>query len=282
MLTLRKLIVIIKGGGDVGSGVAYRLFKSGFNVLITEISQPVALRRTVSFCEAVYTEEAIIEGVKGRLVRDIAQVRKSFENHDFIPIIVDPDCNIRKEFPFYKKNEKLIIVDARMTKHKNPDTNLNDANLVIGLGPGFVAPIDVHVVVETAFCEALGQVIYYGSALPDTGTPPPIEGYTVERVVRAPATGIFKASSFIGQEVSAGEIIGSINNTPVIVRISGLLRGLIREGLYVTQGMKIGEIDPRGKVVKADLNVIPYRSRAIAGGVLEAILNFFSNSKQHN
>lgn len=282
MISLRNFVVIIKGGGDVGSGVAHRLFKSGFNVLITEISQPVALRRTVSFCEAVYAEEVIIEGVKGRLVKDITQIISAFENHDFIPIIVDPACDIRKEILFYDKKRKLIIVDARMTKQKNPDTNLKDADLVIGLGPGFIAPIDVHIVVETAFCEALGQIIHYGSALPDTGTPPSIEGYTLERVVRAPATGIFTASAFIGQEVSAGEIIGSINNTPVIVKISGLLRGLIREGLYVTQGMKIGEVDPRGKVVKSDLNVIPYRSRAIAGGVLEAILNFFSSNKKYN
>lgn len=258
--------VIIKGAGDVASGVAHRLWQSGFDVVMLELPRPLVVRRTVAFASAVYEGKMHLEGVEARFCRNEEEINELLAQ-GIIPVLIDPRGEI---IPKFKPD---VVVDAILAK-KNTGTRLIDAPMVIGLGPGFEAGKDVHAVVETQRGHNLGKVFYSGSAAANTGIPGEICGFSVERVLRAPAAGKFEPFKEIGELVQQGETVAAVSGVPVVAGISGLIRGLLYPGLEVYEGMKIGDIDPRGKEV--DYRSISDKARAVGGGVLEAILHLSS------
>lgn len=256
------LLILIKGAGDLASGVAHRLYRCGFVPVMTELPRPLVVRRTVAFAEAVYAGDVTVEDVPASLADRLDDIQ-SLRRQGVIPVMVDPAV----ESVHYLK--PAILVDATMAK-RNTGTAISDAPVVIALGPGFWAGKDVHVVIETKRGHYLGRVIREGAALPDTGEPEPVNGYTHERLLRAPAEGIFSACRQIGDRITAGEMVGFIGEYPVKAEINGILRGLIRDGCGVKKGLKIGDIDPREKPDYC--YTISDKARAVAGGVLEAML----------
>jgi len=262
-----ELIILIRGGGELASGVAHRLHRSHFKICMTEISHPLAVRREVAFSEAIYEGEKEVEGVRAKLISKPEEI-ESFWKKGNIPILVDPDA--KKTGKFLKPD---VLVDAIIAK-KNLGTQISDAPLVIGLGPGFTAGEDVHIVVETNRGHGLGRMILSGTAEPDTGIPAEIGGYTIDRVLRTMRKGIFHPQKSIGDRINEGTVVAVVDDFPVIAKISGIVRGLLREGVEVKKGMKVGDIDSRGK--KQSCFTISDKSRAIGGGVLEAILYTFN------
>lgn len=254
-------LVIIKGGGDLATGIAHRLFRSGLDIILTEISEPTVIRRSVAFANAIYTQEMTVEGVTA-VASQPAEVSRLLRERK-IPVVVDPQCLIRLT------QQPWAIVDAILAK-RNLGTTMQDAPIVIGVGPGFVAGQDVHRVVETMRGHDLGRVISEGAAIANTGVPGEIGGYTVERLVTAPTSGKFRAVKQIGDLVRTGEVLCFVGEEPVIAGIDGVVRGLLYDGLWVVTNMKIGDIDPRAKVEHCW--TISDKARAIGGGVLEAIL----------
>ena len=260
-------LVIIKGAGDLATGIAHRLFRSGFAVVMTELDLPTVIRRTAAFAEAVFTGQMVVEEVMA-VRTELADVLQVIERGQ-IPVVVDPQGQVVSRY------KALAVVDAILAK-KNTGTKLADAPIVIGVGPGFTAGQDVHAVVESKRGHYLGRLITKGSALPNTGVPGDIGGYTRERILRAPCQGIFTEVARIGDEVLAGDIVAYVENQPVKATITGILRGLLHDQLMVQEGMKIGDIDPR--CIHEHCFSISDKARAIGGGVLEAIL--FYRSKE--
>jgi len=246
----------------MATGVAHRLFHSAFLVCLTEIPEPLAVRREVSFCEAIHEGQKIVEGVKAIRVEGEAEIQPAWAEGG-IPILVDPQCRVRRIL------NPDVIIDAILAK-TNTGTQINDASLVIGLGPGFRAGEDVHLVVETNRGHNLGRVIERGEAEPNTGVPGDIGGYTWERVLRAPCAGRFLGKKKIGDHVEKGEIVAEVEILPIHSQISGVLRGLLRDGGRVDKDMKVGDVDPRA--MREHCFTISDKARAIGGGVLEAIL----------
>ncbi len=263
---LKDLIILIRGGGEMASGVAQRLVRSGFRVCLTEIAEPLAVRRAVSFCEAVFTGRTEVEGLAARRVSGIEEVRRCWEEGE-VPVVVDPGCAIRKTLL------PDVVVDAILAK-RNTGTALADAPLVIGLGPGFCAGKDVHVVIETNRGHRLGRVIDAGEAEPDTGIPGEIRGYTEERVLRAPAGGRFRGIKNIGEHVEKGEVVAEVGGVPVEAAISGVLRGILHDGLIAAQDVKVADVDPRD--VRAYCLTVSEKARAIGGAVLEAVMRKYN------
>jgi len=259
---LKARLVLIRGGGDVGSGVAHKLFSHGMRVVITELEKPTVIRRMVSFAEAVYQGEMGIGGIYAKKVKDSKKALKTLKEGK-IPVLVDPEGEAIKEL------KPDVLVDARMAK-KNLGTKITDAPIVIGLGPGFTAGKDVHATIETKPGPNLGRVIYRGQAGKHTGMPVAIMGYSVERVLKAPVDGIFRSDKKIGDQIEKGEIVGWVDQHPIVSQISGVLQGLLHSGLKVKGNKKVGEIDPRG--VREYAFALFDRSITIGNGVLNAIL----------
>ena len=261
---LRDNLVLIRGGGDLATGVALRLRRSGIRVVIAELPQPLAVRRTVSFSEAVYEGSQIVEGVRARLVEQ-NQLTAAMEA-DEIPVLVDPDANILSTHSF------LVVVDARLTK-QTPHPLPTQVPLHIGLGPGFTAGDNCHAVIETRRSHTLGRVYWTGTTQLDSGQP---EG-DPRRVLRAPEEGLLIAHATIGEQLQEGQLIAEIQsesqnrNIEVLSPFAGVLRGLVHTGLHVPKGMKIGDVDKRNDVSACFL--VSDKSLAIGGGVLEAILS---------
>jgi len=255
--------VLIRGAGEMASGIAHRLFKSGFKVCLTEISRPLAVRRLVSFCEAVYDREKTVEGVTALRVAKQSEIFSVWQEGK-IPLLVDSENNTKD---FLKPH---VLIDAILAK-RNMGTKITDAPLVVGLGPGFKAGKDVHVVIETNRGHNLGRLIFEGEAEPNTGVPGIIAGYGLERVIRAPRDGKFKLLKDIGDMVVAGETVAQVEGEPIRANISGVIRGLLRDGTKVTKGLKAGDIDPRGD--RSYCTKISEKARALGGSVLEAILS---------
>jgi xanthine dehydrogenase accessory factor len=254
--------VLIRGAGDLATGVAMRLWHAGFRVVMTELERPLAIRRTVAFSEAIYDGEATVEGVTARHVKGSMEIESAW-NESFIPVIVDPDAeSIMALHP-------TVVVDAILAK-RNLGTRINGAPLVIGLGPGFVAGQDVHAVVETNRGHYLGRVLWMGGAQPNTGTPGSVNDIRHQRVVYAPGEGTFMHRQVIGSVLNEGEIIGWLGKTPVVAPIAGVLRGLIHDQAHVNTRMKIADVDPRGVIDHCW--TISDKALAVAGGVLEAVL----------
>ena len=258
----KDMLVIIKGAGDLASGIALRLRHAGFDIAMTEIPRPTAVRRTVCFSQAVYEGSAQVEDVTAILVRDENEMRRTLAEKK-IALFVDPGAEIVGKF------RPPVLVDAVMAK-KNLGTRITDAPVVIGVGPGFCAGLDCHGVIETRRGHTLGRVLIEGSALPNTGVPGDIGGYTVERLLRSPADGVFEAHSPIGARVAKGDIVAMVGDTPLRAGIAGILRGLLPSGIAVTRGMKAGDIDPRCEI--SHCFTVSDKALAVAGGVLEAIL----------
>jgi len=261
-----RLKVVIKGAGELGSAVGWTLRRCGFYVLFTEIPQPLAVRRRVCFSEAVYEGEQVVEGVKGVLIKDLQEVEDVWKRGE-VAVIVDPEGN---SVSLIKPD---VLVDAIMAK-RNTGTSMDQATFTIGLGPGFYAGRDVHVVIETQRGHNLGRVIYEGEAEPNTGIPGEIRGFTWQRVLRAPKEGLFKPLKDIGDSVKKGETVALVDSEPVTAAIEGVIRGLLREGIRVPKGEKVGDIDPRG--IRDYCFTISDKARSVAGGVLGAILERFN------
>ncbi len=253
--------MIIKGAGDLATGVAHRLWQSGFDVVMLELPRPLVVRRLAAFATAVYAGTARVEGVRACLCSDHSQL-PSLLSERIIPLLIDPGAEILQRF------HPGTLVDAIIAK-RNTGTALGDAPLVLGLGPGFTAGVDVHAVIETNRGANLGKVYYSGSAEADTAIPGEIGGAGPERLLKAPVDGVFKPLKQIGDIIKAGEAVAYVDGTPVTAVISGLLRGLLYPGLSVHQGLKVGDIDPRG--ADLDPRAISDKARAVGGGVLEAI-----------
>jgi xanthine dehydrogenase accessory factor len=270
-------LVIVRGGGDLGSGVAHRLFRSGYRVLVLEAEAPSVVRRAAAFGRAVFEGEATVEGVRGVLIRPdagedpAAAAARALragagtgESEADVPVVVDPlGGTIRALVP-------AVVVDARMAK-RNLGTSREDAAVTVGLGPGFKAGIDVDFVVETKRGHAMGRLVTRGEAAANTGVPGDVKGIGSARVTRSPAEGAFKAERSIGDLVREGEVVGRVGDEPVTAGIAGLLRGLVADGVHVAPGAKIGDVDPRGREV--DPGEISDKARSVAGAVLEALMS---------
>jgi len=266
MNLLGDLSIIIKGAGEMASGIAHRLYSANLTrICMTETPAPLAVRRTVSFSEAVYDGRAQVEGVFAELSPKIGDIDACW-SRGRIAVLVDPDWEC-----IHGLNPDVVI-DAILAK-RNLGTNKSDAPLVIGIGPGFTAPNDVHVAIESNRGHHLGRVICAGAPEPNTGIPGQIGGFGLERLLRAPHGGIVRHETFIGATVKKGDVVLRVDGSPVTAAIDGIVRGLIRE-VHVTSGTKLGDIDPRGDI--SYCHTISEKARAIAGGVLEAVTGWGS------
>jgi len=257
-IRISDLKICVRGGGDIASGVSWRLHQCGFRVFITEIDHPMAVRRKVAFCEAVWDGHQVVQGVDALLIHMADDISPVWDQGK-IPVLVDPDNLSRHEV------KPDVVVDAILAK-KNMGTALNNAPLVIALGPGFEAGIDAHFVIETKRGHDLGRVLTIGPPAPNTGEPGPVLGITSDRVLRSPADGLWQSRTDIGEFVRTGDIVGSVADVPVQTLIDGVVRGLIKPGITASRGLKIGDIDPRG--IKEYCWTISEKALAIAGGVL--------------
>lgn len=262
MALFEDVPVLVRGGGDLGSGVIYRLKVIGFPVYVTELAVPLFVRRAVSYGNAVFRQTTTIEGITARLVPDLEAARAVIAKQE-VPVLIDESGEVLLRL------NPVVVVDARMAK-VNLGTSLEDAPLVIGLGPGFTAGLDCHAVIETNRGHALGRVICEGCAEADTGEPGPIQGFSHARILRAPTDGYVEPWAEIGDHLNAGALIAKVRGQAVLAPFDGVLRGLIHERAAVTQGMKIGDLDPRAR--REHCFTISEKSLAIGGGVVEAVL----------
>ncbi len=255
--------ILIKGAGDLASGIALRLHRCGFAVVMTDIAVPTTVRRTVAFSPAVYEGRSCVEGVTGIRCDNLQEINAALAKRQ-IPVVVDEEARIRGEW------QPDVIVDAILAK-RNLGTVMSDAAIVIGVGPGFTAGSDCHCVVETKRGHYLGRCIYEGGAIPNTGVPGEIGGYGLERLIKASADGIFRGTVLIGDHVAPGDLVGYAGESPVYAQIAGIVRGILQDGVVVKKGMKSGDVDPRCEA--AHCFTVSDKASAIAGGVLEAILS---------
>jgi len=267
----REAIVVVRGGGDLGTGVAHRLARSGYRVVVLEAASPRVVRRAAALAQAVLDGDTVVEGVLGRRasVDDLpgllaSDSRFGAARGPVVPVSIDPDGRAIEVL------RPAAIVDARMAK-RNLGTTRGDADVTIGLGPGFVAGDDVDLVVETKRGNGMGRLIEEGAAEPDTGVPGEVAGVAEARLVKSPAAGRFEATHAIGDVVVPGAVVGRVAGSPVTVRIGGMLRGLIADGADVESGEKIGDVDPRGSSI--DPTAISDKARSVGGAVLEALLS---------
>ena len=265
--SLTELVIGIKGAGEMASGVAWRLYMANFHkIFMLEVPNPLAVRREVSFCEAIHDETKTVENVDAVKATKIEDIRTIWDAEN-IAVIEDPDWKALNEF------KPEVVIDAILAK-RNIGTSRQEAPLVIGLGPGFVAGEDVHLVIETNRGHHLGRIITSGPAEPNTGIPGNIGGFARERVLRAPTDGIFIPQKAIGDTVKKDDVIGFVDVAPVQPEIDGVLRGLIRPHSRVSKGLKIGDIDPRGEIDYCC--TISEKARAVGGSVLEAIMRVYN------
>ena len=256
--------ILIKGAGDLATGIASRLYGAGHRILMTEIREPLTVRRTVALSRAVYEGRADVEEMRGIRADSPEEARKIQAGGD-IPVLVDPEARCREWY------EPDVIVDAVLAK-RNTGTRITDAPFVIGVGPGFTAGDDCHCVVETKRGHTLGDVIWDGAAIPNTGVPGNVGGYTVERLIRAAADGRMEPRARIGDLVEKGSVVAVTGGKPVYAQMSGIVRGMLQEGALVTENLKIGDIDARAE--QSHCETISDKARAVGGGVLEAADRF--------
>ena len=263
-MTTRKTLVIIKGAGDIATGLGHRLHRCGYALLMLDLEKPTAIRRTVSFCQAMYDGRTTVEGITaeradpGNFRRVLAEGR--------VPVVAgaDPD--------WLDSLAPAAFIEATLSK-KNTGLSRKEGRVTIALGPGYEAGRDADAVVETARGHFLGRLILEGPAEADSGKPGLIGGYDLERLVRSPAAGEVYFEAVIGQSVKAGEVLGRVGETPIAATIDGVLRGALRNGLSVPQNYKIGDIDPRPEAA-AFIRTPSDKARAVAGGALEGLLYF--------
>ncbi len=272
MFLFPNTLVLLKGAGDLGTGVAWRLHKAGFPVVITELAQPLVVRRTVAFASAVYDGETAVEGVTAWRAESFDDARRLL-NDGIIPVLVDPEARARDAERFAPQ----VLIDAVMAK-RNTGTRRTDAPFVLALGPGFTPGVDCHAVIETQRGHNLGRVLWDHAAAPNSGAPGEIAGKGAERVLRAPCTGDVRAIRKIGDSVITGEVIARVGAGVVRAPFDGVLRGLMHDGLVVQAGAKIGDVDARA--TRENCFTISDKSLAVGGGALEAVLSWMSTPKQ--
>lgn len=271
-------VAVVKGAGDIGTGVAYRLWRCGFRVLCLDLAKPLVIRRTVAFASALFEGRITVEGAQADRIQYIDEAIYVWTHHG-IPVLADP---VGRAVATLKPE---VVVDATLAK-RNLGTKIDDAPVVVACGPGFSAGADCHAVVETQRGHNLGRVIQSGSAAPNTGVPGEIGGEAERRVVRAPVAGVVMGRRAIGDRVKEGELLAEVFPQPsqgdaiarahveVRAAIGGVLRGLIHDGLEVPAGLKIADIDPRAEA--AFCYSISDKALAIGGGVVEAALSLRS------
>ncbi len=265
-------IVLVKGAGEMASAVAWRLYMANVRRLcMLDLEQPLCVRRRVSFCTALETGAAQVEGVRAVRARTRGEVEAAWKAGAIAVASTADWALIRGVDP-------EVVIDAILAK-RNTGTRIDDAPLVIALGPGFEAGADCHLVIETNRGHDLGRIIAAGSAAPNTGIPGEIAGHTDDRVLRAPCEGVFLTGREIGDRIGKDEIVGAVAGQPVTARIGGILRGLIRPGTAVVRGLKLGDIDPRGRPEYCD--TISDKARAIAGAVLEGVMRHCNGAQAH-
>lgn len=255
-------LVVVRGGGDLASGVVVRLARAGIRTLVTELPQPLAVRRLVSFAQAVYSQQISIEDIKAQLTTDLNDLERLFEK-SLIPVLVDPKAKCLNELG------PQVLVDARMRK-RSPELKYPAEWFSIGLGPGFIVGENCDAAVETKRGHFLGRVYWQGSPEADTGIPESVENREGDRVIRAPRTGLLESLVRIGESVAKGTPLARVANETAYARFSGVVRGMLMEGLLVKEGMKIGDLDPRND--PRYCTMVSDKALAVGGGVLEAIL----------
>ena len=263
---MNHILVIIRGGGDLATGVAVRLFRAGFPLMILEIERPTVIRLPVSFARAIYEGKVMVEEVEAVLIPSWEKAEDIIKKGK-IPVLIDPEGSC------IEKLSPTVIVDAILAK-RNLGIRKDQAPLVIGLGPGFTAGEDVDAVIETKRGHYLGRVYYQGQAVPDTGVPGEVGGESKRRLLRAPAEGKIVPLHQIGDLVKAGEIIAEVEGIPLKAEIPGVLRGLIYPQSWVARGMKVGDIDPRG--IREFCFTVSDKARSLGGAVLEAICAYLN------
>lgn len=258
------MLTVIRGAGDIATAIALRLHCCGVAVAMTEIAQPLTVRRTVAFSEAVRLGKTQVEGVSAVRVADAGEAAAVLASGRDIPVLVDPECACAGEL------SPDAVVDAILAK-RNLGTHRDMAPVVVGVGPGFTAGVDCHAVVETMRGHMLGRVYYQGSALANTAIPGLVGGFAGERVLRAPCDGVFRGVCVIGDHVEQGQVVAYVGGQPVETMLTGVLRGLVADGVPVTAGLKCGDVDPRDDSGYCAL--VSDKGLAVAGGVLEAVLH---------
>ncbi len=257
-------MILIRGAGDIASGIAVRLHRAGLTLAMTDLSKPTSIRRTVCFSEAILHGACTVEDITGERAASRADA-ESISIRGHIPVFVDDEGTVLDML------RPEAVVDARLAK-VNLDTSISDAPIVVAVGPGFTAGVDCHAVVETQRGHYLGRAIYTGTAAPNTGVPGNIGGYTVERIIRAPKDGVFHPLRTIGDQVQANETVAYVDDAPVTCEISGTLRGILPEGILVHEGMKSGDVDPRCR--PDHCRCASDKALSVGGGALEALLHF--------
>lgn len=266
-MNFKQHLVIVRGGGDLATGVVYRLHRAGFPVVVTELQRPLVVRRQVALATAVLEGHIHVETLHAQLAPTPAAAEQLAQT-GIIPVLISPALP-------KLSSPSSIIIDARMAK-RNIDTAKDQAPLVVALGPGFTAGQDCHAVVETMRGHWLGRVIWQGQAIPDTGTPGVVAGKGAERVLRAPVAGVVNWRLAIGDFVNEGEVMGDVAGEPVVAPFAGVVRGLIAPGTAVRAGLKIGDLDARGE--RQACFTISDKALAIGGGVVEAVLTWLNHS----
>lgn len=256
-------LALVRGGGDLASGAVARLYRAGFGVVVLELARPMAVRRLVSFAQAVYAGEAWVEEIRGARIEKAEHAAQCIRGGS-VPVLIDPEAQSIAAL------RPAILIDGRMRKAP-PETSLDGSLLMIGLGPGFTAGSDCHAVVETKRGPHLGRVLWIGSAAADTRLPEPSGGFSEERVLRAPGPGVMHGLVPLGSRVRAGEPVAEVGGSMIRARFDGLVRGLLHDGLEVEGGVKLGDLDPRDDPSICAL--ISDKALAVGGGVLEAALS---------
>lgn len=263
-------LVLVRGGGDLATGVVARLWRSGFWTVVTELERPLAVRRLVSLAEAVYRDQVEVEDLRGVRVKN-PEAAMHVLVEGAIPVLIDPAAESLRSF------EAVAMVDARMSK-TNPELDLSAAPMTVGLGPGFEVGFHVHAVVETARGHRMGRVFWQGSAQPDTGIPDPVVGKDQDRVLRAPVSGVFEANAELGTLVTAGTMVAAVDGVALEAPFDGALRGLLHSGVEIEAGIKVGDLDPRQDLSLCSL--ISDKALAVGGGALEVLLSKRSIRRQ--
>jgi xanthine dehydrogenase accessory factor len=258
--------ILVRGGGDLASGIARRLFLAGLNVVILELPFPRAIRRQVSFAYVVHNQEITIDGVKGKLSSTLPQNRQ-----DHIPVLIDEECGSANTW------SPDVIIDARMRKKPPESSQIFDEPFLLGIGPDFDVDKNCHAIVETHRGHSLGRVLWQGKARENTHIPGAINGFTLERILRAPCDGKFQPLHPIGQHIKKGETVALIENQPLFATMEGILRGLLFPDTHVVKGQKVADIDPR--ISNVSSFTVSDKANAIAGGAMEAVLFWLNKTK---
>ncbi|MCL4530181.1 MAG: hypothetical protein M1282_12285 [Chloroflexi bacterium] len=264
--TKPDLRILIRGANDVGSAVAHRLFLAGYSVAIHEAPQPTTTRRRMSFTDAIFDGHAVLDGVESRLIKRLYLLRNALAAHRAIPVVVTDFHGLLRTFL------PQILVDTRMRKHLQPESQRGPVEFTIGLGPNFIAGETIDIAIETNWGESLGQIIERGATSPLQGEPREIDGHARDRYVYAPLAGTFHTSLQIGDAVVQGQEVARIDAASLLAPVTGILRGLTHDGVPVTQKTKVIEVDPRA--LNAQVSGIGERPARIAEGVVNAIQNW--------